>query len=74
MTDTRSVLIADDEPLARERIRRLVEAVPGYRVCGEAADGDSCLKQVAELEPDILLLLRDILCISSVHNSFGSCT
>ena len=56
MTDTRSVLIADDDPLARERIRRLVEAVPGYRVCGEAADGDSCLKQVAELEPDILLL------------------
>ncbi|PPI84079.1 DNA-binding response regulator [Marinobacter maroccanus] len=56
MTDTRSVLIADDEPLARERIRRLVEALPGYRVCGEAADGDSSLKQVAELEPDILLL------------------
>ncbi len=56
MPDTRSVLIADDEPLARERIRRLVEALPGYRVCGEAADGDSSLKQVAELEPDILLL------------------
>jgi two-component system response regulator AlgR len=56
MPDTRSVLIADDEPLARERIRRLVEALPGYRVCGEAADGESSLKQVAELEPDILLL------------------
>ncbi len=56
MTETRSVLIADDEPLARERIRRLVEAIPGYRVCGEAADGDSTLRQVAELEPDILLL------------------
>lgn len=56
MSDTRSVLIADDEPLARERIRRLVDALPGYRVCGEAADGDSTLKQVAELEPDILLL------------------
>ena len=56
MTDTRSVLIADDEPLARERIRRLVEALPGYRICGEATDGDSALKQVAELEPDILLL------------------
>ncbi|MBU2954703.1 LytR/AlgR family response regulator transcription factor [Marinobacter sp. F3R08] len=56
MSDTRSVLIADDEPLARERIRRLVEAIPGYHVCGEAADGDSCLQQVAECEPDILLL------------------
>ena len=56
MSDTRSVLIADDEPLARERIRRLVEALSGYRVCGEAADGDETLKQVAQLDPDILLL------------------
>lgn len=50
------ILIADDEPLARERLRRLVEALPGYRVCGEAADGDTTLQQVAALEPDILLL------------------
>lgn len=56
MTDNHSVLIADDEPLARERIRRLVDAIPGYRVCGEAGDGDSTLQQVAEREPDILLL------------------
>ncbi|MFC5546755.1 LytR/AlgR family response regulator transcription factor [Marinobacter koreensis] len=55
-TPTLSILIADDEPLARERIRRLLEDLPGYRVCGEAADGDTTLKQVAELEPDILLL------------------
>ncbi|MGF2735445.1 LytR/AlgR family response regulator transcription factor [Marinobacter sp. DUT-1] len=50
------ILIADDEPLARERLRRLVDALPGYRICGEAADGDSTLQKVAELEPDILLL------------------
>ncbi|MFL1466574.1 LytR/AlgR family response regulator transcription factor [Marinobacter sp. DUT-3] len=52
----RKVLIADDEPLARDRLRRLIQDIPGYRVCGEAADGDSALRQVAELEPDILLL------------------
>ncbi|KEF30232.1 Autolysis response regulater LytR [Marinobacter nitratireducens] len=57
MTDAaRSILIADDEPLARDRLRRLVEALPGYRVCGEASDGNKALQQVAELEPDILLL------------------
>ncbi|MBW4935471.1 LytR/AlgR family response regulator transcription factor [Marinobacter sp. F4206] len=55
-SSTRSILIADDEPLARERLRRLVDALPGYQVCGEAADGDAALKQVADLEPDILLL------------------
>ncbi len=51
-----NVLIADDEPLARERLRRLVEALPDYRVCGEAEDGDGTLARVAELNPDILLL------------------
>ncbi len=52
----RRILIADDEPLARERLRRLVCALPEYTVCGEAADGDAALQQVATLEPDILLL------------------
>lgn len=52
----RSVLIADDEPLARERIRRLVEALPGYDVCGEAGDGEEVLAKIAQRAPDILLL------------------
>ncbi|MDX1456469.1 MAG: LytTR family DNA-binding domain-containing protein [Marinobacter sp.] len=55
-TTSRNVLIADDEPLARERIRRLVEALPGYRVCGEAGDGNEVLTQVVEANPDVVLL------------------
>jgi two-component system, LytTR family, response regulator AlgR len=55
-THSRSVLIADDEPLARQRISRLVEAMPGYHVCGEAADGHEVLNQIAALGPDLLLL------------------
>ncbi|MEX2475356.1 LytR/AlgR family response regulator transcription factor [Marinobacter sp.] len=54
--DNRKILIADDEPLARDRLRRLVEDIPGYQVCGEAGDGGNTLRQVAELDPDILLL------------------
>ncbi|WP_100639209.1 LytR/AlgR family response regulator transcription factor [Marinobacter salexigens] len=50
------ILIADDEPLARQRLRRLVEDLPEYQVCGEADDGQSTLAKVAELNPDILLL------------------
>ena len=56
MTDSRSVLIADDEPLARERISRLVDNLPGYHVCGEASDGEEVLTRIAELNPDLLLL------------------
>ena len=31
------VLIADDEPLARERLARLVSALPGYQVLPDMA-------------------------------------
>lgn len=54
--DDRRILIADDEPLARERLGRLVDALDGYRVCGEADDGAAALRAVAELNPDIVLL------------------
>lgn len=50
------ILIADDEPLARERLQRLVDSIPDYDVCGEAADGNHVLQAIADCEPDIVLL------------------
>lgn len=50
------VVIADDEPLARERLSRLVEALPEYQVCATAADGEALLEAVARTAPDIVLL------------------
>lgn len=52
----RKVVIADDEPLARERLSRLVEALPDYRVCATAEDGEALLEAVALTTPDIVLL------------------
>jgi len=51
------VLIADDEPLARERLARLVAALPGYKVLPEmASNGQEALRLVEEQRPDIVLL------------------
>lgn len=50
------ILIADDEPLARERLRRLVQDLADCEVCGEAADGQQVLHEVAKCGPDIVLL------------------
>lgn len=50
------VLIVDDEPPARLRLRGLVEQHDGAEVVGEAGDGAMALKLVAENNPDVVLL------------------
>ncbi len=50
------VLIADDEHLARERIRHLFTEVPGFEVLGESANGSETVAAVQALSPDLLLL------------------
>jgi two-component system response regulator AlgR len=50
------VVIADDEPLARGRLRVLLAEQPGIEVVAEAGDGESALHACAELKPDLVLL------------------
>jgi two-component system response regulator AlgR len=50
------LLIADDESLARERLRRLLGEVEHCEVIGEAANGYEVLVRTHELQPDVVLL------------------
>lgn len=50
------VVIADDEPLARERLRSLLAEQPGVEVVAEAENGEQALHACAELQPDLVLL------------------
>jgi two-component system LytT family response regulator len=50
------VLIVDDEPLARRRIRRLLRGMPDVSVVGEAADGRAALGAIAAEKPDLVFL------------------
>lgn len=50
------VLIVDDEQLARERLARMVSALDGYAVVGEASNGLAALEQAQGLEPEVVLL------------------
>ena len=49
-------LVVDDEPLARERLRRLLQNHPDVECVGEAGDGLQALSLLDELRPDVLLL------------------
>jgi len=50
------VLIVDDEPLARERIRTLLSEDTGFEVAGEAGDGATAAQAIAALNPDLVFL------------------
>jgi two-component system nitrate/nitrite response regulator NarL len=50
------VLLADDHPILRAGLRKLLEAEPAYQVVGEAADGEQALQMARAIMPDILLL------------------
>jgi len=50
------VLIVDDEPPARERLRGLLTEIGDVDVIGEAANGAEALSCVHDLAPDVVLL------------------
>ena len=49
-------VIADDEPPARRRLRRLLREIGSVDVVGEAGDGDAARAAVQEHRPDVVLL------------------
>jgi DNA-binding NarL/FixJ family response regulator len=50
------VVIADDEMLVREGIRRLLELSDEIEVVAEARDGNEAIELIRRLEPDVALL------------------
>ena len=50
------LVIADDHPIFRDGLRRLLEAEADLKVLGEASDGAEAVKLAKQLKPDILLL------------------
>ncbi|MFT5141533.1 MAG: two-component system LytT family response regulator [Rhodothermales bacterium] len=50
------VLIVDDEALARDTIRLLLENHPQYEVVGECRNGDEAVESIATQRPDLVFL------------------
>jgi two-component system, LytTR family, response regulator AlgR len=50
------LLIADDEPLARERLKSLVADINSSIKVAQASNGLEVLQQVNDFNPDIILL------------------
>ncbi len=50
------IVIADDHPIFRDGLRRLLESEPGFSVVAEASDGAEAVAMAREHNPEILLL------------------
>ena len=49
-------LVADDHAIFRDGLRKLLSSADGIAIIGEASNGAECIKMLAKLKPDILLL------------------
>jgi DNA-binding NarL/FixJ family response regulator len=50
------IVIADDHPIVRDGLRKLLSLEDDFEVVGEASHGREVLDRLQELDPDILLL------------------
>ena len=51
-----AVLLADDHAIFRDGLRKMLESDEEMTIVGEAQNGTECIKLLAKLKPDILLL------------------
>jgi two-component system, LytTR family, response regulator len=51
-----TVLIADDEPMARRGVRQLLAAFPRFSIVGECRNGAEVLASLDTVRPDVLFL------------------
>ena len=55
-SDALKILIADDEPLAAERLQMLLARIDGVNLVGTAHDGESAVRMAEALSPQLVLL------------------
>jgi len=52
----KGILIVDDNAIIRRSLRRILESVDDWQVCGEAVDGFDGIEKAKELHPDLIIL------------------
>lgn len=50
------VVVVDDHPVVRRGLTALVATLPGFAVVGEAVDGESAVKEVQLVSPDVVIM------------------
>lgn len=54
------IVIADDHPIFREGLKKVIERDAQLKVVGEAEDGEEAIARITELTPDVAVLDMDM--------------
>ncbi|HEY7544392.1 MAG TPA: response regulator transcription factor [Blastocatellia bacterium] len=54
------IVMADDHPVVREGLARVIESDPQLKIIAQAGDGQSALEQIKSLHPDVAVLDIDM--------------
>lgn len=50
------VLVVDDSPLMRRMVREVLESEPGFKIVGEAENGQEAIRRAKHLKPHLVIL------------------
>jgi DNA-binding NarL/FixJ family response regulator len=50
------ILLADDHAVVRLGLRRALESLPGWEICGEASNGREAVELTKKLKPDVVVM------------------
>lgn len=56
MDTLKNIFLVDDHPLVREWLSTLINQQPDMRVCGDAGSAPEALGQIAEMQPDVVIV------------------
>ncbi|AFY32782.1 response regulator transcription factor [Calothrix sp. PCC 7507] len=71
------VLLVDDQSLIRQGLRALLELEPDLEIVGEAENGESAIKLIAELQPHVVLMdirmpiMDGVAATQEIHQRFS---
>lgn len=54
--NTIRILLVEDQTLMRQGLKTILDLEPGFKVVGEAGDGETGIRLALELRPDIILM------------------
>jgi two-component system, NarL family, response regulator DegU len=56
MADVIQILLVEDQTLMRQGLKTILDLEPGFRVIGEAADGENGVRMALAMRPDAILM------------------